>query len=78
MTTTNRRTFVMLAAAAFAAAALFPPPAAAQETGQKAVPEKPAVGPKGPMADLGLTTDQVKALEAFRKARTDERRAGPS
>jgi Spy/CpxP family protein refolding chaperone len=57
-----------IAAAAVMALALF---AAAQ------APQAPARHPRlaRAAADLGLTADQVKALEAFRKARTEERQA---
>ncbi len=74
MKTMNRRTLILLAAAGLIAAALTPILAPAQDKAQQAVPDKQQIGP-GPLADLGLTPDQVKALEAFRQARAGERRA---
>ena len=68
------RTLVLLAAAGILAAAMTPILAPAQDKAQPAGPEKTQIGP-GPLADLGLTPDQVKALEAFRRARAEERRA---
>ena len=70
----NRRTWVLLAAAGILTAALTPILAPAQDKVQPAAPAKTQVGP-GPLADLGLTPDQVKALAAFRQARAEERRA---
>jgi Spy/CpxP family protein refolding chaperone len=72
MRQTRSRTTILIAAA-FLAAALVPAFAAAQEGPQAAVPARPRLE-RGPLAGLGLTPDQVKSLEAFRKARAVERR----
>jgi len=69
----NRKTLVLLAAAGILAAVLTPILAPAQDKAQPAAPEKTQIG-RGPLADLGLTADQVKALEAFRRSRAEERR----
>jgi Spy/CpxP family protein refolding chaperone len=63
------------AAMAFLAAALIPLTAATQETPPPAQTEKARIEPAHPLADLGLTADQKKALEEFRKARVEERAA---
>jgi Spy/CpxP family protein refolding chaperone len=74
MNTKTSRIRMRCAAAAFLAAALFPSFAAAQETRRPAQPGDTRVERARPLADLGLTSDQRKALEEFRKARRDEMR----
>jgi len=71
---TTRRTATLIAAAAVLAAAFAPAFVRAQESAPQAAPAQPRIE-RGPLAELGLTPDQVKALEAFHKARVEERRA---
>ncbi len=59
---------------ALLAAALFVSLAAAQDTQPPAQPDRSRVERARPLADLGLTAEQVKALEEFRKARREESR----
>jgi Spy/CpxP family protein refolding chaperone len=73
MTKTTRGTLILLASAAFLAAALIPALASAQAPARPASPARPEMQ-RGPWADLGLTPDQVKALEAFRKTQAEARR----
>jgi Spy/CpxP family protein refolding chaperone len=71
----KRKTTIALslgAAMAFLTAVLVPLPAAAQETPPPAQAEKVRIQPQRPLADLGLTADQEKALDALRKARLEE------
>ena len=73
-----KRTTIALslgAVLAFLTAALIPLSAAAQETPPPAQADKARIEPAHPLADLGLTADQKKALEQFRKARLEERTA---
>lgn len=74
MTPTKRRVLVLLPAAALLAAALIPV-AAAQEKGQPGPPASPRMERQRPLAELNLTPDQIKALEAFREARREKARA---
>ena len=71
----NSRLFIRVTAALFLAAVLIPAFVTAQET-QAPPPagKKPPVK-MGPRESLGLTAEQEKALETFRKARMDENRA---
>jgi Spy/CpxP family protein refolding chaperone len=69
-----RTTLILSAAAAFAAAGLIPVLASAQQAAPPATPARPRMERPRPPADLNLTPDQVKALEAFRKARAEENR----
>jgi len=62
-------------AAAFLAAVLLPALTAAQETPQPARPGRAQIERPRPLADLGLTPEQMKALEEFRKARREEGQA---
>ncbi len=62
-------------AAAFLAAALLPALVAAQETEEPARPARPRLERMRPLADLALTPEQEKALEAFREARIKENEA---
>jgi Spy/CpxP family protein refolding chaperone len=73
MTTTGKRTSALIAAGAATAVLALALFSVAQDV--PAAPRRP--GPLGArlIADLDLTPDQVQALEAFRKARMDERRA---
>ena len=73
--TTTTRTWIRCAAAAFLAAALSPSIAAAQEPRPPARPADTRVERARSLADLGLTSEQKKALEDLRKARRDESRA---
>ncbi len=57
------------------AAALCASLAAAQETRPPAQPDRSRVERARRLADLGLTAEQTKALEAFRNARREESRA---
>ena len=63
------------AAAAFLAVALIPLTVAAQDDPQADRPARARIERPRPLADLGLTAEQEKALEAYRKARLDESRA---
>jgi len=71
----NSRMFIRVTAALFLAAILAPAFITAQET-QAPPPagKKPPVK-MGPREALGLSPEQEKALETFRKARMDENRA---
>lgn len=66
-------TLIGLGAAAILAA-LAPSIVAAQDKTAPPAPAQPRLE-RGPRTGLGLSADQVKALEALRKARADERRA---
>jgi Spy/CpxP family protein refolding chaperone len=72
----TKRTPAFVAAIAAVAVMALVLSAAGQESSAQA-PQAPARHPRlaRAAADLGLTPDQVKALEAFRKARTDKRQA---
>jgi Spy/CpxP family protein refolding chaperone len=70
----TQRTPVLLAAGALLAAALIPI-AAAQETGQPAPPAPPRMERHRPLAELNLTPDQLKALEALREGRREKAKA---
>jgi Spy/CpxP family protein refolding chaperone len=74
VTRATRRTLTLLASAAFLGALLIPALASAQAPARPAAPARPEMR-RGPLADLGLTADQVKALEAFRKTQAEARRA---
>jgi Spy/CpxP family protein refolding chaperone len=74
MTKNSRTTLILIAAAAFVAAGLIPVPAFAQQAAPPASQARPRMERPRPFADLDLTPDQVKALEAFRKARAEETR----
>ena len=69
------RPFVRLTTAVFLAAFLFPAFAAAQETQAPAQPGKTPAEKMRPRRDLGITPEQEKALEEFRKARMEEDRS---
>jgi Spy/CpxP family protein refolding chaperone len=71
----KRTTIALILAAVLAAAALIPMAAATQETQPPAQAGKAGIEPARPLADLGLTADQKKALEEFRTARLEERTA---
>ncbi len=71
----TRRTPVLSAAAVLLAAALIPIAAAGQEKTPPSQPAQPRLERSRPLADLNLTTDQVKALEAFRAARREQAKA---
>jgi Spy/CpxP family protein refolding chaperone len=71
---TNRRTLISYGITALLAAGLFVSLAAAQEAQPPARPDRGRVERARPLADLGLTAEQVKALEGFRKARREESR----
>jgi Spy/CpxP family protein refolding chaperone len=72
----STRRIPALAAAAFGlSAALIAIGAFAQETTKPAPPAQPRIERPGPLADLNLTPDQVKALEGFRRARREQARA---
>lgn len=71
----TRRTTVLLAAAALLASALIPLAVFAQEKTQPATPAQPRMDRPRPLADLNLTPDQVKALQAFRQARQEQAKA---
>jgi Spy/CpxP family protein refolding chaperone len=75
MNKTTFRIAIRVTAAVFLAAVLIPAFVTAQET-QAPPPagKKPPVK-MGPRESLGLTAEQEKALEEFRKARRDESRA---
>lgn len=75
MNKTTFRIAIRVTAAVFLAAVLIPAFVTAQET-QASPPagKKPPVK-MGPRESLGLTAEQEKALEEFRKARRDESRA---
>ena len=75
MSTRMTKMIVGGAAAAFLAAALLPAVAAAQEPGRPAAPARPRMERMTALADLGLTPEQEKALEAFREARIKESEA---
>ena len=74
MKRTTRRTSTLIAAAVILAAGFAPAFVRAQESAPQAAPAQPRIE-RGRPAELGLTPDQVKALEAFRQARVEERRA---
>jgi len=61
--------------AAFLAALLVPALLAAQESTPPDRPGRARIERPRPLADLGLTPEQTKALEDFRKARRDEGQA---
>jgi len=61
--------------AAFLAAVLLPALVTAQETQAPARPARPRLERMRPLADLGLTPEQEKALDAFREARIKESEA---
>ena len=71
----RKTTIALILGAVLAAAALIPMAAATQETPPPAKTEKAGIEPARPLADLGLTADQKKALDEFRKARLEERTA---
>ena len=70
----KRRIALRLAAAALVAAALIPI-AAAQEKEPPAPATQPRVERQRPIAELNLTSDQLKALEAFRAGQRQKARA---
>jgi Spy/CpxP family protein refolding chaperone len=72
----TKRTSTLVAAGAALALIMLAAFVAAQEPAAQA-PQAPARQPRlaRAVADLQLTPDQIKALEAFRKARTEERQA---
>jgi Spy/CpxP family protein refolding chaperone len=73
MRTRLRLTLIGLGAAAILAA-LAPSFTAAQDSPAPAAPAQPRLE-RGLRARLGLSADQVRALDAFRRARADERQA---
>lgn len=64
---------VRCVAAVFLAAALVPASITAQETPQAGQAAGTRIERARPLADLGLTAEQKKALEEFREARAEER-----
>jgi Spy/CpxP family protein refolding chaperone len=75
MTKTNERARARSIAAAFLAALLVPALLAAQESTRPDRPGRARMERTRPLAGLGLTPEQTKALEAFRKSRRDEGQA---
>jgi Spy/CpxP family protein refolding chaperone len=75
MTKKTLRTIARSAAAAFLAAAIIPAFAGGQDTRETGDPGQTRVERARPRGDLGLTAEQEKALEEFRKARRDENQA---
>jgi Spy/CpxP family protein refolding chaperone len=74
MKKTRSRTIVHLMAALFLAAVLVPAFATAQEAQAPQTGKRPAAK-MGPREDLGLTPEQQKSLEEFRKARMEKGQA---
>jgi len=75
MTRKTHRVWARSMATAFLAALLVPALLAAQESTQPGRPGRARMERPRPLADLGLTPEQTKALEDFRKARRDEGQA---
>lgn len=71
----RKTTMALVLGAVTAAAVLIPMAAATQETQPPAQTERARIEPARPLADLGLTADQKKALDEFRKSRLVERTA---
>jgi Spy/CpxP family protein refolding chaperone len=69
------RIAIRMTAALFLAAVLVPAFVTAQEAPAQAPADKKPPVKMGPRESLGLTAEQEKALETFRKVRADENRA---
>lgn len=75
MSRTTRPAAIRLAAGAVLALFVLAAFAAAQESAPPARTGRPRLDRAQALADLKLTPDQIKALDEFRQARTNERRA---